>query len=726
MSAENVATDPPTGRPTTPHDPYLWLEEVDGREAMTWVQGRNAETAATIEATPEFAATEQAIREVLDSDDKIPDVSKIGEHYYNFWRDAQHERGIWRRTTLDSYRSDQPEWELVLDLDALGVAEGQSWVWHGASVLRPAPGGEWRHALIDLSPGGSDADVTREFDLVTKQFVAPEDGGFHREESKGGLGWIDTDTVYVFTDFGPGSMTPSGYPRIVKRWRRGTPIAEAAVVYEGEPEDMYIRAWRTHSPGFEREFVGRSIAFYDSETYLVQDAGAPDEQLVKIDVPRSAEVSVKREWMLVELRDDWAVGGATYRAGSLLATRFDDYLAGDRGFTVLFEPTPTTSLAGATWTARHLVVNVLDDVKNRLHVLTPPLSAEGANAPWTRGELPGLPTIGTVVVGAVDSEESDDVWLVTTDYLTPSTLSLLTVGAGTAPEVLKSGPAFFDAAGLVIDQHFAVSDDGTRVPYFVVGREELVRPGTPAAVSADESAQAGAAPVGAAPTLLYGYGGFEVSLTPGYSGALGRAWLADGGVYVVANIRGGGEYGPSWHQAALKAKRHKAYEDFAAVARDLVARGITTPEHLGMEGRSNGGLLAGNMLTQYPELFGAVIVGVPLLDMLRYTRLLAGASWAAEYGDPDDPAQWEFIKTFSPYHLFDAEREYPPVLFTTSTKDDRVHPGHARKLAARMLAAGKDVTYYENVEGGHGGAANNTQAAHMAAIHYRFLREQLG
>ncbi|WP_336706542.1 prolyl oligopeptidase family serine peptidase [Oerskovia sp. USHLN155] len=727
MSAENVVTDAPTGQPTTPHDPYLWLEEVEGREALTWVQGRNAETAATIEATSEFARTEQAVREVLDSDDKIPDVSKIGEHYYNFWRDAQHERGVWRRTTLDSYRTDHPEWELVLDLDALGEAEGQSWVWHGASVLRPTPGGEWRHALVDLSPGGSDADVTREFDLVTKQFVAPEDGGFYREESKGGLGWIDTDTVYVFTDFGPGSMTPSGYPRIVKRWRRGTPVTEASVVYEGEPEDMYIFGWRTHSPGFERDFVGRSIAFYDSETYLVQDAGTPEQRLVKIDVPRSAEVGVKREWMLVELRDDWTVDGTTYLAGSLLATRFEDFLAGARGFTVLFEPTPTSSLAGATWTAHHLVVNVLEDVKNRLHVLTPPSSDTGADADapgrgWPRSELPGLPTIGTVVVGAVDSEESDDVWLVTTDYLTPSTLSLLSVGAGTEPEVLKSSPAFFDASGLVIDQHFAVSDDGTRVPYFVVGREELVRPDSGAAAEAGS----GAAPVGAAPTLLYGYGGFEVSLTPGYSGGLGRAWLADGGVYVVANIRGGGEYGPSWHQAALKAKRHKAYEDFAAVARDLVARGITTPEHLGMEGRSNGGLLAGNMLTQYPELFGAVIVGVPLLDMLRYTHLLAGASWAAEYGDPDDPEQWEFIRTFSPYHLFDAEREYPPVLFTTSTKDDRVHPGHARKLAAKMLAAGKDVTYYENVEGGHGGAANNAQAAHMAAIHYRFLREQLG
>jgi len=714
MTAEHV-TDAITPA-TTDTDPYLWLEEVEGDEALAWVRARNAEVAATLEVPDAFGATEAAIREVLDSDAKIPEVSLIGDRLYNFWRDAQHERGLWRRTTVDSYRTESPAWETVLDLDALAAQEGQSWVWHGASVLRPTPeqlaaGEPWRHALVELSPGGSDADVTREFDLVDKRFVDPADGGFHRAEAKGSLGWVDADTVYAFTDFGPGTLTPSGYPRVVKRWTRGTPLADAVTVYEGTDEDMYISAWRSHTPGFERDFVHRSKAFYSDELYLAEAPGTPEQRLTKIDVPDSAEVGVRREWMLVELRDDWTVGGATYAAGSLLVARFDDFLAGDRGFTVLFEPTPTTSLAGATWTRHHLVVNVLDDVKNRLHVLTPPSAAEGADAPWVRSEIPGLPELGTIGVGAVDPVESDDLWVVTTDYLTPTTLSLLRLGehpgeAG-APEPLKSNPAFFDASGMGVAQHFATSDDGTRVPYFVVGRSDLV---------------AGA---GAAPTLLYGYGGFEVSLTPGYSGALGRAWLSQGGVYVVANIRGGGEYGPAWHQAALKADRHRAYEDFAAVARDLVARGVTTHEHLGMEGRSNGGLLAGNMLTQYPELFAAVIVGVPLLDMKRYTKLLAGASWAAEYGDPDDPDQWEFLRTFSPYHLFAPDREYPPVLFTTSTKDDRVHPGHARKLAALMLSAGKDVTYYENVEGGHGGAANNAQAAHMAAVHYRFLAERL-
>ncbi|MFJ3407568.1 prolyl oligopeptidase family protein [Promicromonospora sp. NPDC090134] len=721
MSAEPTQTAPRTALPTTPldpaTDPFAWLEDVEGDTALDWVRERNAHSAAVLGGDL-FTTIEGQVREVLDSDDKIPHVSKVGEHYYNFWQDAEHQRGLWRRTTLDSYRTDDPEWEVVLDLDALAEQEGQSWVWHGASVLRPtaeqlAAGEPRRHALVDLSPGGSDSDVTREFDLVDKRFVPQDEGGFVRAEAKGGLSWVDADTVYVFTDFGAGTMTPSGYPRQVKRWTRGTPLAEAALVYEGTEQDMYISASRSHTPGFERDLVHRALRFYANETYLATGVGTDEQTLTKIDVPDSANVGLHREWMLVRLRDDWTPSGTTYHAGSLLAAPFDDFMAGSRDLTVLFEPTPTTSLAGTTWTRHHLVVNVLDDVKNLLHVLTPPDlvgggSAGSAGGQWVRSDLPVGGELLTVGVGAVDVVDSDDVWVVTTGYLTPSTLGLATVGAAQdAPEVLKSAPSYFEAAGLEVRQEFTVSDDGTRVPYFVVGRADLV------------SGQAGPAP-----TLLWGYGGFEHAILPGYSGTIGRAWLDRGGVYAVANIRGGGEYGPAWHQAALKADRHRAYEDFAAVARDLVARGVTVPERLGMEGRSNGGLLAGNMLTQYPELFGAIIVGVPLLDMKRYSHLLAGASWMAEYGDPDT-ADWEFVRTFSPYHLFDAVREYPPVLFTTSTKDDRVHPGHARKMAALMLAAGKDVTYYENIEGGHGGAANNAQAAYMAATHWTFLWNRL-
>ena len=690
MTAEQTDTT----APTADADPRLWLEDVEGDDALAWVRERNAQTTSTLAATEEFTSTQAALRAVLDSDAKIPDVSKIGDHLYNFWKDSTHVRGLWRRTTLESYRTAEPEWETVLDVDALGEAEGESWVWHGASILRPA----YRKALVSLSRGGSDADVTREFDLATKEFVAPEDGGFYRPESKGDLAWVDDDTVYVFTDTGEGSMTSSGYPRVARRWHRGTPLESATVLYEGRTDDMYISAFRSHTPGFVRDFVARSLAFYSNELYVL----AADDSLTKIDVPDSAEVGFRREWLLVELRDDWTVGGTTYTSGSLLATGFDDFLAGGRDFTVLFEPDESTSLAGATWTQSHLVLNVLADVKNRLHVLTPPVDGAGA---WERSEMLGAPKIGTVAVRAVDVDASDDVWLVATDYLTPTTLSIATVGQ--EPELLKSMPVFFDADGLTVEQHFATSDDGTKVPYFLVRRADLALDGT-------------------APTLLYGYGGFEISLTPGYSGGLGRAWLEQGGVYAVANIRGGGEYGPRWHQLALQENRHRAYEDFSSVAKDLVTRGITSRAHLGVQGGSNGGLLTGNMLTQYPELFGAVVIQVPLLDMKRYSHLLAGASWMAEYGDPDDPAQWEFIQTFSPYHLFDADREYPPVLFTTSTRDDRVHPGHARKLAAAMIEAGKDVTYYENIEGGHGGAANNEQASFMQALAYRFLWERLG
>jgi prolyl oligopeptidase len=672
------------------NDPYAWLEDVEDAKALDWVKVQNAKAEAEIASTPRFKQLEASILTILDSDAKIPAVQKIGDYYYNFWKDKQHERGLWRRTTLAEYRKPQPQWETVLDLDALNQAEGLSgdekWVWHGADCRKP----DYSRCLIALSHGGSDADVTREFDLTTKTFLKD---GFFRPAAKGGLGWKDADTVYVYTDFGPGSMTSSGYPRIVKEWKRGTPLASASVVYEGKADDMYIAAMRDDTPGFERDFVSRTIAFYNDELYL---RGA-DGKLSKIDAPNSANKGAFREWLTLELREPWTVGGKTYAAGSLLAARFDDYIAGKREFDVLFAPTDRTSLASFTFTRHHLVLNVLEDVKNKLSVLTP------GEKGWSKSAFVGAPSFGTLAVGAVDADESDAVWLTATDYLTPSTLSLAEIGK--APEQLKAMPSFFDASRDVIEQHFATSKDGTKVPYFLVRPKDL---------KFDSNA----------PTLLYGYGGFEISLTPAYSGSVGKGWLEQGGVYVVANIRGGGEYGPRWHQAALKANRHKAYEDFAAVAQDLVARKITQPKRLGIQGGSNGGLLTGNMLTQYPELFGAVVVQVPLLDMKRYSHLLAGASWMAEYGNPDT-ADWEFIQKFSPYHLFDPAKTYPPTLFMTSTRDDRVHPGHARKMMAKMLDAGKDVRYYENVEGGHGGAANNAQSAHMNALAFTFLWQQL-
>ena len=667
-------------------DAYQWLEDVGGDKQLAWVRERNAKSEGELASTPEFKKLEAEILAVLDSDAKIPGVYKQGEWFYNFWQDKANPRGLWRRTTLAEYRKPSPKWETVLDIDALNKAENENWVWHGANCLRPA----YTRCLIALSRGGADADVTREFDIDSRQWIKD---GYFRPEAKGGVSWIDQDNVFVFTDFGDGTLTTSGYPRIAKFWKRGTPLSAAEVVYEGKPTDMYIAASHDDTPGFERDFVSNTIAFYNDELYL----RGKDGKLTKVDVPNSVDKGVHREWLTLQPREDWNVGGKTYKGGSYLVANFDDWMAGKREPTVLFEPTDRTSLAGATWTKSHVVLNVLEDVKNKLSVLTP--SKDG----WKRSEFVGAPDIGTIGVSAVDSDESDALWMTVSGYTTPTTLSLAEIGK--QPEVLKTMPTFFDASNQVVEQHFATSKDGTKVPYFIVHRKDLKLDGQN-------------------PTLLYGYGGFEISLTPGYSGSIGKGWLEKGGVYVVANIRGGGEYGPRWHRAALKQNRHKAYEDFAAVAQDLVARKITSAKRLGIQGGSNGGLLTGNMLTQYPELFGAVVVQVPLLDMKRYSHLLAGASWMAEYGNPDT-ADWDYIQKFSPYHLFDANKTYPPTLFTTSTRDDRVHPGHARKMMAKMEAADKDVLYYENIEGGHGGAANNAQRAHMTALAYTFLWNEL-
>lgn len=670
-------------------DPYLWLEDVTGEKALDWVKARNAESAKELAEAPGFQALKADLLKIMDSKERIPYVSKQGPHFYNFWRDAKNPRGLWRRTTLAEYRKAEPRWEVILDLDALNKAEGENWVWGGAQILKA---GGHRHALITLSRGGADATVTREFDLQTKAFVKD---GFQLPEAKGGMSWIDKDQVYVATDFGPGSMTTSGYPRIAKLWKRGQKLEQAQVIFEGQPTDMSVSAYFDDTKGFERHFVSCTPAFFKSQLFLRTAQG----ELKRIEVPEDAEAYAHREWLMVTLRSPWTTGGKTFPAGAFLAARFDDFMKGKRDFTVLFEPTLRTSLAGASWTRNHLILNVLEDVKNTLTVLTP-----GA-AGWSRKPLPGAPGFATVSAGGVDPDEDDTYFMTVSGYLTPTTLMYGTVGKG-QPQPLKQLPAFFDAKGLEVSQHFATSKDGTKVPYFQVSRKGLKLDGTN-------------------PTLLYGYGGFEVSLTPGYSAGVGRAWLTQGGVYVVANIRGGGEYGPRWHQAALKEKRHRAYEDFAAVAEDLIARKVTSPKHLGTQGGSNGGLLMGNMVTLYPHLFGAVVCQVPLLDMKRYNKLLAGASWMAEYGDPDKAEEWAYIQTFSPYQSLKAGVAYPPTIFMTSTRDDRVHPGHARKMMARMKEMGADVRYYENIEGGHGGAANNEQAAHMNALAFTFLWKTL-
>ena len=686
VSVSAMAQAPTMHTPIT-DDPYLWLEDVEADKSLDWVRARNAVSETQLAKDPGFEPLRSELLAILDSDARIPFVGKMGEFYYNFWRDKTNPQGLWRRTTLAEFRKDQPKWEVLLDIDALGKAEGTNWVWGGAECLRP----EYDRCLVNLSRGGADATVTREFDISDRAFVK---GGFERPEAKGDLGWIDIDTVYVGTDFGPGSMTSSGYARIAKEWKRGTPMADAKVVYEGKDSDIAVGAFHDDTPGYERDFVSRSLTFYTNELYL----RGKDGGLTRFDLPDGSQKGVVREWLTVELRQPWTIGGEEHAAGSLLAIRLDDFMAGKRDFDVLFAPTENTSLASGGALKDHYFINVLEDVKNRIYILTP--GKDG----WKREPLVGAPAFGTVSISAVDADESNDYFMTVTDYLTPT--SLLMGSVGKAPEKLKQLPAFFDASAYEINQHFATSKDGTKVPYFMVSRKDLELDGDN-------------------PTLLYGYGGFEVSLTPNYSAGVGKAWLADGGVYVVANIRGGGEYGPRWHQAALKADRNKAYEDFAAVAEDLIARKVTQAKRLGIQGGSNGGLLMGNMTVMYPQLFGAVVCQVPLLDMKRYHKLLAGASWMAEYGDPDQPAEWAFLRKYSPYQNVSKDVDYPPVLFTTSTRDDRVHPGHARKMMARMMEQGHDVTYYENIEGGHGGAANNAQSAYMSALAYTFLKQKL-
>jgi prolyl oligopeptidase len=666
-------------------DPYLWLETVESDSVLDWVRTQNQSSQNTFAQSEHFTKLQHDLLQIHNSKDKIPYIHKIGEYYYNLWRDEDHPQGIWRRTTLSSYRQPNPIWELVLDIDELGKAEGVNWVWAGSEALQP----EYKRCLINLSRGGADASITREFDLETKQFV---ENGFYRPEAKGYVGWKDIDTVYVSTDLGEGSLTESGYPRTIREWQRGTPLAESKLIYESQTTDLH--PYLVYTADLKHKLIYRVIAFYNNELFLLQD----DDSLVPIPAPNDAEKSIHRDWLFLQLRSPLEQDELVYPAGSLLATSLQAYLAGDIEYQVLFTPDAHSSLDHFVFTRDYVVLNILRDVKSELQVF-----ALRDNA-WEADTFVGAPTLGTVYVDAVDSAHSNAYFMTVTDFITPSTLYYGEMGQ--PPEVLKQSPAFFDASNLAISQHFATSVDDTQIPYFQIAAKNLELNGKN-------------------PTLLYGYGGFEISLTPSYSAAVGRAWLSEGGVYVVANIRGGGEYGTQWHQAALKEKRHKAYEDFAAVAQDLIARQVTSPAHLGAMGGSNGGLLMGNMLTTYSELFGAIVCAVPLLDMQRFHLLLAGASWVAEYGHPETE-DWAFLQKYSPYHNVSAAKHYPPILFTTSTRDDRVHPAHARKMFAVMQAQRHEVYYYENIEGGHGGAANNEQAAYLQALEYSFLWGKLG
>jgi prolyl oligopeptidase len=661
-----------------PDDPYLWLEDIAGEDALDWVRARNEPTLAEFSGE-EFEQMRTEALEVLDTDARIPYVRRRGDYLYNFWRDAANPRGLWRRTTLDSYRGDSPDWDVLIDVDELARADDEKWVWAGANVIEP----DHTRALISLSRGGSDAAIVREFDMHTREFVAD---GFALPEAKSGTSWVDPDTLLIGTDFGADSLTESGYPRVVKRWRRGRSVDDAQTVFEGSPSDVVVAAGVDRTPGFERTVLRRALDFFNDQLYELRG-----DELIRVDAPTDATVSVHRQWLLIELRTDWDTGTASYTAGSLLAADYDEFLVGTAQLRVVFEPDEHTSLLHYAWTRDRLVVVTLADVASRVEIVTP--------GTWQRRAVTDVPANTNTVIAAAD-DTGDEIFLDSSGFVTPS--QLLHGPVDGPLEQIKTAPAFFDAEGMTVAQHFATSKDGTSIPYFVVRPRDA-----------------------AGPTLLGGYGGFQVSRTPGYDGVLGRDWLARGGTFAMANIRGGGEYGPCWHTQAMLAGRHLVAEDFAAVATDLVNRGITTVPQLGAQGGSNGGLLMGIMLTKYPQLFGALVCQVPLLDMRRFHLLLAGASWVAEYGDPDNPDDWEFIAEYSPYHNISAAVDYPPVLITTSTRDDRVHPGHARKMTAALEAAGHRVWYYENIEGGHAGAADNAQTAFMNALGFSFLWRML-
>ena len=696
-----------TTNPANPTDPYLWLEEVQGEKPLAWARERNAQARQRLEAWPEFGATKDKLREILDSRDRIPMVARRGAFLFNFWRDAANPRGLWRRTTLAEYQKAQPAWETLLDLDALAKSENENWVWGGSTCLGPA----YDRCLVKLSRGGADANVVREFDTREKRFV--EGAAFNVAEAKTSVDWIDADTIYIGSDFGAGSLTQSGYPRVIKRWQRGQTLVNAVTVFEVRESDVSASVSVDRTPGHERTVFGRSPDFWTSEESLL----GRDGKLKVLQKPADAQLSFWYGQALLSLRSDWVQGvgkaKVTWPKGSLLAADAKSFIAGKPRFTALFTPTPTRSLDGFVTTRHTVLLTVLDNVAGRLQEQR--FDGRRFTLREVRAPFPGTLSVQSLHDPLLDSLPdvrqitdplAESYLLSYADFLTPDFLQLARTGSD-ARQPLKARPALFDTTGLKVEQRFATSKDGTRVPYFVVWPKGAVADGNN-------------------PTLLYGYGGFEQSMQPWYSAAFGSAWYGRGGVLVVANIRGGGEFGPAWHQAALKANRQKSFDDFAAVAEDLIKQRITSPRHLGIEGGSNGGLLVGAVMLQRPELFGAVVCAVPLLDMRRYHKLLAGASWMGEYGDPDKPDEWAYIGKYSPYQNVKAGTSLPTVMFTTSTRDDRVHPGHARKMAARMIEQGHEVVYYENIEGGHGGAADNNQRADLQTLEFAFLWQQLG
>ena len=675
-------------------DPYLWLEDIEGDKAVGWVDAQNARTDGFL-VDESYQRDFDAVLKILDADDRIPFVSKSGDHLYNFWKDAQHPRGLWRRTTLDSYKTDKPDWDVLLDIDALNEAEGVAWAFAGA-----ARSPDKSRALVSLSFNGTDAIEVLEFDIATKTFVAD---GFVIPKAKTQASWVDQDTLLLGSAQTPDDSTEAGYTRTVRRWSRGTPLSKAETVFEVEKQDVAAWFGVNRRPGHEGVMYWRALDFTRSHIFIERKHGPHAGQRLRLDLPEEVDLSAEAERLLISPKQDWTVGDLTIPTGALAVIDLDRFLSGARDFELVFTPSPTRALQSWSDTRHGILLEILDNVRGRLALL------QQTEAGWTEMPLPGLPDNATIAAqsfgGEDDPELASEMLLTITGFNQPTSTALWN-GHG-APEPLKSAPVNFDPAGIEVKQCHAVAEDGTRIPYFLIGK----------------NLSAGGPP---RPTVLYGYGGFEISMTPAYMAIAGKLWLEHGHVYAIANIRGGGEFGPAWHLASRKNTKHVAHDDFAAVARDLAASGITSARKLACHGGSNGGLLVGNMLTRYPRLFGAIWCSVPLLDMARYTKLLAGQSWIAEYGDPEIPDEWAYLQKFSPYHLAKASQDYPPILITTNRTDDRVHPGHARKMAARLQELGAPAWFNETVAGGHAGAVDNSKQAQSQALGYAFLRRTIG
>jgi len=670
---------------------HLYLEEVLGEKALNEVKSWNERSLARLEADPRFSEMQAEALAILNSKDKIPFVSYRKGKVQNFWQDADHVRGVWRTSTLDSYLGEDTEWETIINFDDLAKSEDANWVYKGRSCLAP----DYTRCMLNLSDGGKDAVVRREFDTTTKSFVK---GGFETPESKGANTWLDKDHLLIGVDFGEGTMTDSGYPMVTKLWERGTPLSTAKEIMRGEAEDVGVWPGTVEvAPGQYEIVISRATSFYTTEYYwLPREGGMEVSDAVRIPIPEKSSLGGRfKDQLLLSLQEDWR----GFKSGDLVSFKAKDFMDdGEIGkVNLVISPSEKKSLNGYGITKSKVLMSISEDVTSDAYAF----DWDGEN--WTSERL-DFPENGSVNIGATNDEE-DIAFISSQSFLTPSTLwTFNTDTMEKAP--IKSLPSWFDADSMVAEQFFASSPDGTKVPYFVVRGKDIKMDGTN-------------------PTLLYGYGGFEISLNPSYSATRGKLWMERGGVYVLANIRGGGEYGPKWHQAGLKTERQRIYDDFIAVAEDLIDKGVTTPKHLGIEGGSNGGLLMGVMFTQRPDLFNAVVCAVPLLDMMRYHTLLAGASWMGEYGDPDDETEGKFLRSISPYHNVDPKGDYPEVFFVTSTKDDRVHPGHARKMAKRMEDYGHDFLYYENIDGGHSAAANLKESARRLALQHTYLFQKL-